>query len=315
MVSIIIPIYNLECYLSRCLDSCIQQTYSNLEIVCVNDGSIDSSSQIIKDYIDKDSRIILINQKNMGVVTARNSGIAHSKGEFLYFLDGDDFLHPLALEKLMDKMQETGADMVKGNYELVDERDILMKDNKPLFKHLSNGTELFDYLCSTGLGAIWNHLLKKELFITHVSIPQRMSVGEDLYALLQLSQVVQKIMCIEDVTYYYRCRRTSVMNTNYEINPEAAVCFRQKNILFCNILLHYANNKLLSKKQRIDIELLTCDKMVTFIFSLPVHLLKDHPVFLLYVKCFLLNFQVQRRVFKRSWKCYLSVLFDFFKLI
>lgn len=91
-VSIIIPVYNVEEYLPRCLESCIAQTYRNIEILVVNDGSKDQSLQIIQSFQEKDPRVILIDKENQGLYRARISGVQKASGRFLFFLDGDDYL-------------------------------------------------------------------------------------------------------------------------------------------------------------------------------------------------------------------------------
>lgn len=101
LVSIIVPVYNVAKYLPRCLDSILCQTYQNLEIILVNDGSTDSSSQILHRYASKDPRIILINQKNQGQSTARNAGLQKATGTYISFVDGDDELSPHFIEKLL----------------------------------------------------------------------------------------------------------------------------------------------------------------------------------------------------------------------
>src|SRR5690606_15460378 len=93
LISVVIPVYNVESYLENCINSIVQQTYSNLEIILVNDGSTDNSTKICETAASKDSRIVLINQKNQGVSSARNNGLSIARGEWIYFIDADDFLN------------------------------------------------------------------------------------------------------------------------------------------------------------------------------------------------------------------------------
>ena len=102
MISVIVPVYNAEKYLKKCLDSLVNQSYKDLEIILVNDGSQDGSEKICKDYEEKDSRIILINKNNGGPSSARNSGIEKANGEYLSFIDSDDYLALDFYEKLED---------------------------------------------------------------------------------------------------------------------------------------------------------------------------------------------------------------------
>ena len=109
-ISVIIPVYNVEKYLARCLDSVIAQTFSDIEIICINDGSTDNAGQILSEYAKKDKRIKIITQENSGVVAARNNGIASSVGEYIYPLDGDDIIAPMTLEKLYNAIAAWAED-------------------------------------------------------------------------------------------------------------------------------------------------------------------------------------------------------------
>ena len=93
-VSVIIPVYNMESYLERCLDSVLNNTYRNLEVICVDDGSTDGSLQILRRYEQTDKRIVVITKENGGVSSARNTGLDHASGNFVSFVDPDDLLHP-----------------------------------------------------------------------------------------------------------------------------------------------------------------------------------------------------------------------------
>jgi len=116
-ISVIIPIYNVEKYLAECLDSCINQTLSDIEIICVNDKSPDSCAQILEKYQRNDSRIkVITHKKNRGLAEARNTGIINAKGEYLIFLDSDDMLTDCALEHLYNKAKNTNADIVFADY-------------------------------------------------------------------------------------------------------------------------------------------------------------------------------------------------------
>ncbi len=112
LVSIIVPVYNLENYIKNCLDSLINQTYRNIEILVIDDGSVDRSGEIIKSMAEKDSRIVYIKQQNAGVSAARNNGLEHAKGEYIMFADGDDYMHYQAVEILYKTAEEKQCGMV-----------------------------------------------------------------------------------------------------------------------------------------------------------------------------------------------------------
>jgi glycosyltransferase involved in cell wall biosynthesis len=111
-VSVIVPVYNADKYLRQCLDSIINQTFKNVEIICVNDGSTDSSLDILNEYAKKDERIIIVNQKNSGAGIARNNGLEIARGKYISFLDSDDFFEPTMYEQLYDKAETHQADIV-----------------------------------------------------------------------------------------------------------------------------------------------------------------------------------------------------------
>lgn len=128
-ISIIVPVYNVEQYLSQCLDSLINQTYKNLEIICINDGSPDGSLEILQEYAKKDQRIIIIDQENTGVAEARNRAIKVATGQFMMFADGDDWLELDACETLIGIMDKECPDVIMYSYFREYENKTLTKDN------------------------------------------------------------------------------------------------------------------------------------------------------------------------------------------
>ena len=116
LVSVIIPVYNVERYLAQCLDSVINQTYPNLEIICVNDGSGDGSPDILRRYADEDARIQVIDKANGGVSRARNDALDCARGEYIMFVDSDDWVEPDACENAVNAMREYDADIVMWSY-------------------------------------------------------------------------------------------------------------------------------------------------------------------------------------------------------
>ena len=111
MISVIIPVYNVEKFLEKCLYSILTNTFRDLEVICVNDGSHDSCLQILKRMQEEDDRIIIINQENQGVQMARNNGISAATGEYIAFIDSDDWVHPQYFQTLYNCMEKTGADI------------------------------------------------------------------------------------------------------------------------------------------------------------------------------------------------------------
>ncbi|MDR3243909.1 MAG: glycosyltransferase [Elusimicrobiota bacterium] len=121
-LSVVIPIYNAQKYIGQCLDSIINQPFKDIEIICINDGSTDNTLSILKEYASKDSRIIIINQTNQGAGSARNKGIESAKGEYIHFMDADDYLADNAYEELYKKAQENDLDIIKCKAYAIDEQ-------------------------------------------------------------------------------------------------------------------------------------------------------------------------------------------------
>lgn len=136
-VSIIIPVYNVEKYLPKCLESVIGQTYADLEIICIDDGTPDRSAAVILSYAEKDGRIRLISQKNQGLSGARNTGIRAATGKYIVFLDGDDWIAHETIEAAVNKANENNTDVVMWGYV----REFL---NKAVEKKLFNSDRVFD---------------------------------------------------------------------------------------------------------------------------------------------------------------------------
>ncbi|MBE6024850.1 MAG: glycosyltransferase [Cellulosilyticum sp.] len=123
LISVIVPTYNVEKYISKCLDSIISQTYENIEIIVVNDGSTDNSLSIVEEYEKKDARIKVFSQKNQGLSAARNTGIDNSKGEYLLFIDSDDYIETNMIEVLENNIRENNADISICDFSWIDENE------------------------------------------------------------------------------------------------------------------------------------------------------------------------------------------------
>lgn len=229
-VSIIIPIYNVSRYLDDCLSSCIHQTFDNLEIICVNDGSTDNSRDIIRKYQEKDGRIKCVDKKNEGLPLARKSGIEVATGEYIFHLDGDDNLPLDAIEKMMEVAKVEDADIVVGDYLAIenDSRKVIDSSiNKPL-----DSTAYLRYILERGSFNIWGKLIRRTLYAgNQIEVPSSIVIAEDLVACFQLAYYVQKIAPSHSICYYYYIRPTSMSKvdkrvTGYLVDRSIyAVCF------------------------------------------------------------------------------------------
>lgn len=209
LISIIIPIYNVSKYLKDCLDSCLSQTYQNLEIICVDDGSSDGSGEIVDSYNLKDSRFKVIHKTNGGLPSARKAGIEAAKGEFIFHLDGDDNIPCDAIRQLVNKVTDDNIDMVVGDYNLHDSNNISYFDSR--ITQEMNGIEYVRFILIQGLFNIWGRLIRRSVYIDNsIQIPLNISIGEDLVATMQLAYYSRKIVACKFPVYNYYIRTTSM---------------------------------------------------------------------------------------------------------
>ena len=183
-VSVIVAAYNAEQWLPRCLDSLLCQTLEDIEVILIDDGSTDSTGRIADEYSSRDSRIQVIHQSNCGVSATRQTGIDHASGEFITFLDADDYAHPDAYRTSYDCAFGNHAAIVCSNYFRIDASGIRPVSNvKPRYSVSSKLRELFFHQN----GYLWRHLISKDLISElGVRFPPRMSFGEDIFFLIDL---------------------------------------------------------------------------------------------------------------------------------
>ena len=150
MISVIVPVYNVEKYLRQCLDSVLAQTYRELEIILVDDGSTDGSGAICDEYATRDSRIKVVHQQNGGLSSARNAGLDLATGEYVAFVDSDDYIHETMLELLYQALVENNADTVICNFERVDEKGdvISVRSLQPLANGVVSMEEALENLAT-----------------------------------------------------------------------------------------------------------------------------------------------------------------------
>lgn len=213
LISIIISAYNIEQYISRCLDSVINQSYKNIDIVVVNDGSTDNTLNIIKDYSNKDNRINIVNQDNKGLIEARKSGYKYSKGKYVLFIDGDDWISNKTIEVLTKYINEKSVDII--NYKC-----ILEYDNKEQLldwdKTIGEFNE-YEYLKECLLGKvkhnIWSQFIRKGFIEENkIRFPNNISYGEDLALTISLAINKPKVIVINEYLYHYYQRNSSLSN-------------------------------------------------------------------------------------------------------
>lgn len=202
MVSIIIPVYNASKFLVKCLDSCFAQSYADIEVVAINDGSTDECPDILDTYSRKEPRLKVFHQKNRGVVAAREAGINKSIGDWLMFVDADDFITENAVQVLLEAVTLYMADMAVANYkEWFPDKNIERVYSFPSW-NLMTGVELINRILSQKMNwGLCCKLYKKELFGNTVSVPFKL--GEDASLFVQVALKAQTIALRNEVIYTY----------------------------------------------------------------------------------------------------------------
>ena len=210
LISIIVPVYNVENYLKECLDSILNQTYQNIEVIIIDDGSTDNSSKICDEYAKKDKRIQVIHQQNSGLSVARNNGIKLSKGKYLSFIDSDDIIHSQMIELLNQEIKKNKCDISICKYQSFTDKyiekqveyKVKIMNQFEFLKNLMIDKEISSHAC--------NKLYKKELF-KKVTYP----VGkkyEDIGTTYKLGLNADSICYLNIELYGYRVRQNSIVN-------------------------------------------------------------------------------------------------------
>lgn len=219
LISIIIPIYNVENYLMKCLDSVICQTYENLEIILINDGSTDNSLLIAKKYEKRDKKIKLINKKNGGVSSARNSGLDICTGKYVTFIDSDDYVEKDYIETLYNKMKEYDVDIVFSNATNV-LGDGKFKSDKKVIKDilLDKENTYKELFCERYIScSCWGKLYKTDI-INGIKFDTNLHLDEDFNFLIEVIENINNSLIISKEKYYYIVRENSLFHSAFNEN-------------------------------------------------------------------------------------------------
>lgn len=205
LISVVIPVYNADRYLEKCLDSVIRQTYSNLQIILVDDGSTDNSAQICRRYAEEDRRIQIICQKNQGVSAARNVGIERAEGCYIGFVDADDWIHPDMYRHLLEIMEKYDADIstVECLKTFGEDGCEQEKINIRVLEQEEFAKAFFKIGSQKILYYIWNRLYKREILEKH-QFDERFAVGEDVVASYKAIIKADRIAVSNQKMYFYR---------------------------------------------------------------------------------------------------------------
>ncbi len=214
-VSIIVPVYNVRKYLRGCLDSIVGQSYDNIEIILVDDGSMDDSGAICDEYAKKDSRIIVIHRENGGQSAARNTGIERAGGNYLLYVDSDDSIHRDTVKKLLSLLEETGADISIGQFKLVNEGDNIKDGDLSGPDRVLAGVEALRQVLYGGLygTTACGILMKREIAVSNL-FPVGMN-HEDDFVSFRFYAMAEKVAVTDNCLYYYLQHEGSIMHREY----------------------------------------------------------------------------------------------------
>lgn len=245
-LSVIVPVYNVEPYLDACISSLYEQSFDicSFEVILVNDGSTDRSREIVESWKNRYSNIQVIDQKNQGLSVARNEGLLHASGDFICFLDSDDFLYPDTLPVLLEKAKVNNLDILRFDYWVVDEQGTKIYQSPYIHyresyaDRIGDGMFLFEKIYHKEFFA-WLSLFKRSFLLdSQVRFAPGMFF-EDIEYTFQLSLCAKRTMYVPSCAYGYRQRATSILHTFSKKKAEDVICIVSN-------LQHYLENPTLS---------------------------------------------------------------------
>lgn len=259
LISVIVPVYNVEKYLHECLDSITNQTFSEIEIICINDGSTDKSLAILEEYKKIDDRMIVLTQDNLGASGARNTGLRIARGKYIYFIDSDDMLIPTALEKLFEASEKDMLDIIFFSPQMLYEDEKLkIKNNLDAYFNKKNeyigvktGRQLFcemqennEFVLAGCLCFLKRNFLENNKIFFYEGI-----IFEDNIFLIQCCLLAESTRFISDKLYIYRIRKDSVMTRERSLNclRSRLICIEETLKMFYTYSLDDMTKKFLSE--------------------------------------------------------------------
>ena len=261
VISIIIPVYNTEKYLRRCLDSIVAQTYKDFECILVDDGSTDGSGMICDEYTKRDSRFKVIHKENEGVSAARNDGVSAASGEWIAFADSDDWMERNMLEELMNKTSE-GCDIVMCDYYRQYSLDgVEYMILKP--KSLDHTAVMEDLFSGNLMGALWNKLIRRSCFERYnIQFPTNISFMEDIFVICSMLLYEVKVGYVAKALYHYNNINTgtNLSGLMYDRNSKKDIEGLTYFIDFFEDRIKNPRTKLYLQKRKIFYKLLIWNK-------------------------------------------------------
>lgn len=209
-ISVVIPVYNISVYLEKCLWSVTNQTFKELEIIIINDGSTDNSPSVIEKYANTDKRITVINQPNQGLSSAREVGLAACNADYIHFLDGDDFIELNCYEVLYGKAIAEDADVVTMKF--WEQKGEQLTESRSYGKSKLDGLSLLTQILEVSMYyTVWQYIHKRSLHANGIKVDKRLTIGEDAYLTTQILYYAKKVIVTDIPLYHYIVRDTSIM--------------------------------------------------------------------------------------------------------
>lgn len=222
LVTVIVPIYNSERYLEACIRSIMNQTYKNLEIILIDDGSRDSSLCICYDMQKLDDRIIVISKENSGVSSTRNLGLDNTHGQYVYFCDSDDLVKPTMIATMLKKIKEANVDMACSSYCIIRDNGGMVESNKtPYEEYILDKNEMLSLILSNidkqYRGYLWNKLFKAD-YLKTVRFNDKLKICEDEVFCVNYVKNIEKGIFFNEELYQYRDNPTGAENQPFNTN-------------------------------------------------------------------------------------------------
>ena len=215
VISVIVPIYNVENYLDRCIESIVNQTYKDLEIILVDDGSPDNCPQMCDSWAEKDNRIKVVHKENGGLSDARNAGMLHVTGEIVSYIDSDDRIESNMFEKMLTQMEQDNSDIVSCGVKWVEENGKLLRNDTVEQNEILDTHSAMSELINDGKlkQHVWNKIYKTELI---KAIPfEKGKYHEDVFWSYQIIGKAERVSVVADSYYYYVQRTNSIMGEGF----------------------------------------------------------------------------------------------------
>ena len=236
LISIIIPVFNMEEHLEQCLNSIVNQTYSNLEIICVNDGSTDGSTKIVDSFCKRDPRVVLLNQANQGPLVARDNGLRHCKGEYFFFVDADDYLATNAMETLYSLMERDNTNIAFANFRLG--KDFNYRFTKELLTVDEVLSDIFT--CQAKMFPCWGMLIRN-CQIDYKFKNFRLCEDE-LYALDLFVDTDKVSFCQDELVFYRDKERKAIKPKDFDYYYEGYLAAKYFYAMVGETRPHLQNN-------------------------------------------------------------------------